>query len=138
MVEGHRGAWAWSLAAALLAERWMAWLAFPLERPYHVTAPWEVPFFWGWGLGLGLLAVGPVLLRHRSGGWVAFLSGLALVVRACIPLVEPEPLGQTAESLALASTWLVLAFFAAGTTLTLAFLYEQGFWVHLVQDPQDR
>lgn len=138
VVEGRKGAWAWSLAGALLVERWMAWLAFPLERPYHVTSPWEGPFLWAWGLGLGGLAVVLVLFRHRAGGWLAFLSGLALVARACIPLVEPEPLGQAAEALALASAWLVMAFFAAGTSMTLAFLYEQGFWEGLEQDPKDR
>jgi hypothetical protein len=107
----------------------MAYAAFPLERAYHVTAPWERPFLWGWGLALGLLSVPLVLTRRRrAGGWLAFLSGMALIVRACVPLIEPEPLGQAAESLAWSSTLLIGVFFVAGATVTFAFLFEQSFW----------
>jgi hypothetical protein len=128
VAEGRRAAWSWILGALLLLERAVAWPAFPLERAYHLTASWEAGFLWIWGLGLGLLALPLVLLRKRLGGWLAFLSGLALMVRACVPLIEEEPVGQVVKDLAWSSTLLILVFFVAGTTLTFAFLYEQGFW----------
>lgn len=128
VVEGRRGAWAWALVALLLAERGMAWAAFPLERSYHLTAVWELPFFQIWGGGLAILAVPLLMMKKRFGGWLAILSGLALVVRASVPLIEVEPVGQAAEALAWASTLLILVFFVAGTTLTFGFLFEQSFW----------
>lgn len=137
VVEGQRGPWAWVLASLLLAERGIAYMAFPLERVYHVAASWERPFLWAWGLGLGMLCLPLVVTRRRAGGWLAFFSGMALIVRACVPLIEPEPLGQAAENLAWSSTLLIGVFFVAGATVTFAFLFEQSFWKVREADPLD-
>ncbi len=115
--EGVRpGVWRWALLLLLLGERATAWKAFPLAD----AAGWERIFLWAWGAGLLVLA-GPLLLfRKRPGGWLAFLSGAALIARSCVPLVGEAP-----------AAWAVITLMVASATLTFAFLYEQGFWPHL-------
>ena len=112
--EGVRpGVWNWILVVLVLAERLTAWKAFPLAD----AAPWERAFLWAWGLGL-LVATAPALaLRARAGGWLAFLSGLALIARSCVPLAGEEP-----------ASWAVVTLMVASVTLSFAFLYEQSFW----------
>ena len=115
--EGVRpGVWRWALLLLLLAERLAAWKAFPLEG----AAPWERVFLYAWGAGLLVLATPALVFRKRAGGWLAFLSGTALIARSCVPLVGESP-----------AVWAVIAFMVASATLTFAFLYEQGFWPHL-------
>ncbi|HTL97211.1 MAG TPA: zinc ribbon domain-containing protein [Holophagaceae bacterium] len=115
--EGVRpGVWNWTLLALLAGERLIAWKAFPLAD----AAPWERVFLYGWGWGLAALA-GPALgLRWRAGGWLAFLSGFALIARSCVPLLGEDP-----------ASWAVVTLMVASATLSFAFLYEQSFWPHL-------
>ena len=113
---GQRGDWRWTLSLLLLLERAVALWAFPLDDPRRALAPWEGPFLqaWGWGGLLGLLALG---IRHRSGGWLAGLSGLALLVRSAVPLASEKP-----------ADGAVWALMAASATLTFAFFHEQSWW----------
>ena len=114
--EGVRpGVWRWALLLLLAVERITAWKAFPMED----AASWERIFFWAWGAGLLALAVPALILRKRPGGWLAFLSGAALIARSCVPLVGEAP-----------AAWAVITLMVASATLTFAFLYEQSFWPH--------
>ena len=110
------GVWNWALIVLLLLERFAAWKAFPLED----AARWERLFSQVWGWGLLLVAAGILIPRWRAGGWLAFLSGLALIVRSCVPLLGEAPV-----------PWAVVTLMVASATLTFAFLYEQSFWPHL-------
>ena len=104
------------LLILLLAERLAAWKAFPLSD----AAPWERGFAIVWGAALLITALPALALRRRVGGWLAFLSGLALTARSCVPLVGEDP-----------ASWAVLTLMVASATLSFAFLYEQSFWPHL-------
>lgn len=116
------GAWWWLLLILLLAERFLAWTSFPVDESRWLASGWERPFLWTWGAGLGLLAALPLALRRRAGGWLAGLSGLALALRACIPMLSE---GRAAEQQVVGAVWSLMA---ASATLTFAFLYEQSFW----------
>jgi hypothetical protein len=110
------GVWRWALLVLLALERLTALKAFPLE----LAAPWERVFLHAWGWGM-LAVTAPLLaLRRRAGGWLAFLSGLALILRSCVPLLSEEPV-----------PWAVITLMVASATLTFAFLFEQSFWPHL-------
>ena len=124
------GVWNWILLVLLLLERFASLKAFPLED----AAAWERAFAYGWGWGLLALAAPLLALRWRGGGWLAFLSGLALILRSCVPLLGEAP-----------AAWAVLTLMIASATLTFAFLYEQSFWPHVESpmggnsaDPDDR
>ena len=110
------GAWHWMLLVLMGLERLVAYKAFPLEG----AESWERAFLAAWGAGLLVLALAPLALRRRAGGWLAFLSGAALIVRSCVPLLGDAPV-----------PWAVIALMVASATLTFAFLYEQSFWPHL-------
>jgi hypothetical protein len=112
-----KGAWNWLLLGLLLIERVLAWFAFSLNDLSRDIASWETSFWIAWGLGGLLLAVVPLILRHRAGGWLSALSGLVLLVRACIPLLGEKPAADA-----------VLVIMATSATLTFAFLYEQSYW----------
>ena len=121
--EGVRpGVWNWVLLVLLLAERLVAWKAFPLAD----AAAWERAFFWAWSPGLLILAAPALALRARAGGWLAFLSGLALAARSCVPLVGEDP-----------AAWAVVTLMVASATLSFAFLFEQSFWPHLPSPIQE-
>ncbi|HJU82988.1 MAG TPA: zinc ribbon domain-containing protein [Holophagaceae bacterium] len=122
------GVWNWMLAILLVMERLAAWFAFPMDDPWTTYRGWEGPFLWGWGAGLGLLALPVLFLRRRAGGWLAGLSGVALLVRAAIPLAVEAPMGKQAPELASDSILLTLVFIVGSATLTFAFFYEQSFW----------
>jgi hypothetical protein len=110
-VENARpGAWAWLLVLLLLTERGAAWLALPPFSETRAVGAWELPFAWAWGLGL-------LALRRRAGGWLACLSGAALTLRSCIPMLAEKP--------ADGAVWTLMV---ASATLTFAFLYEQSYW----------
>lgn len=109
------GVWRWALLVLLLLERFTAIKAFPAEG----AAPWERIFLYAWGWGLLALAAPLLALRWRAGGWLAFLSGLALILRSCVPLLSEIPV-----------PWAVITLMVAAATLTFAFLYEQSFWPH--------
>ncbi len=109
------GVWNWILLVLLCAERLTALKAFPLAD----AASWERVFSYAWGWGLLALAVPFLALRMRPGGWLAFVSGLALILRSCVPLLGESPV-----------PWAVLTLMIASGTLTFAFLYEQSFWPH--------
>ena len=113
---GVRGDWRWTLILLLLLERAVACWAFPVDDPHRSIAGWEPPFLrvWGWGGLLGMLTLG---FRHRSGGWLAGLSGLALLVRSAVPLASEKP-----------ADGAVWALMAASATLTFAFFHEQSWW----------
>lgn len=113
---GVRGDWRWTLVLLLLLERVVAWWAFPLDDPRRAVAAWEGPFLriWGWGGALGVLALA---FRHRSGGWLAGLSGLALLARSAVPLASEKP-----------ADGAVWALMVASATLTFAFFHEQSWW----------
>lgn len=108
--------WHWLLLILLVLERLTALKAFPLEG----AAPWERVFFYAWGWGLLLLAAPLLAWRRRAGGWLALLSGLALILRSCAPLLSEAPV-----------PWAVITLMVASATLTFAFLHEQSFWPHL-------
>ena len=115
--EGVRpGVWNWILLILLVLERLTALKAFPLEG----TAPWERVFLHAWGWGLLAVSAPVLALRWRAGGWLAFLSSLALILRSCVPLLSEAPV-----------PWAVITLMVASATLTFAFLYEQSFWPHL-------
>lgn len=116
------GVWRWALLALLAVERLVAWKAFPLAD----AAPWERIFFWVWSPGLLLLAAPLLAFRKRAGGWLAFLSGVALIGRSCVPLVGEDP-----------AAWAVVTLMVASATLTFAFLFEQSFWPHLPSPIQE-
>ncbi len=116
------GAWHWLLLILLLAERLLAWFAFPVDESRWLASGWETPFLWIWGGGLGLLALGPLAFRRRAGGWLAMLSGCALALRACIPMLGE---GRSAEGQVYGAVWSLMV---ASATITFAFLYEQSFW----------
>ena len=109
------GVWRWALLVLLALERLTAFKAFPLEG----AASWERVFLYAWGWGLLILATPLLVLRRRSGGWLAFLSGVALILRSCVPLLSEVPV-----------PWAVITLMMAAGTLTFAFLYEQSFWPH--------
>jgi hypothetical protein len=109
------GVWRWALLVLLVLERLTAIKAFPLEG----AAPWERVFLYAWGWGLLLVATPLLLLRRRSGGWLAFLSGVVLILCSCVPLLSEVPV-----------PWAVITLMMAAGTLTFAFLYEQSFWPH--------
>ncbi|HJV89925.1 MAG TPA: zinc ribbon domain-containing protein [Holophagaceae bacterium] len=114
---GEAGAWRWILVLLLGVERLVAWWAFPLDDPGRVVAAWEPSFFWIYGAG-GLLLGGPLLaFRVRAGGWVAGLSGIALLVRSCLPLLGEKP-----------ADGAIWALMVASATLTFAFFHEQSWW----------
>jgi len=117
------GAWAWLLIVLLLLERGAGWLALPPFSETRTVATWELPFWWAWGLGLGLLCLPLLAFRQRAGGWLAFLSGGALVLRSCIPMLAEKP--------ADGAVWTLMV---ASATLTFAFLYEQSYWGSPDQD----
>lgn len=117
-----RGVWWWLLLALLALERLLAWTSFPVDESRWLAPGWERPFLWIWGLGLGLPAAGLLVFRRRAGGWLAFLSGLALALRACVPMISES---RAAESQVQGAVWSLMA---ASATLTFAFLYEQSFW----------
>lgn len=110
------GAWHWMLIVLLVAERLTALKAFPTEG----AASWERLFLYGWGWGLLILTAPLLIFRRRAGGWLAFLSGVALIVRSCVPLLGEAPV-----------PWAVITLMVASATLTFAFLHEQSFWPHL-------
>lgn len=113
---GVRGDWRWTLILLLLLERAVAWWAFPLDDPRRTVAAWEGPFLqiWGWGGALGILALA---FRNRTGGLLAGLSGLALLVRSAVPLAAEKP-----------ADGAVWALMVASATLTFAFFCEQSWW----------
>ena len=112
-----KGGWNWFLLSLLLIERAMAWFAFPLNDPSRDIAVWETSFWMAWGLGGLLLAVVPLILRHRAGGWLSALSSFVLLARSCIPLLGEKP-----------AAGAVVVIMATSITLTFAFLYEQSYW----------
>lgn len=112
-----RGGWNWLLLSLLLIERAVAWFAFSLNDSSRDIASWENGFWIAWGLGVFLLAVLPLVFRHRAGGWLSAISGFVLLVRACIPLLGEKPAADA-----------VVVIMATSITLTFAFLYEQSFW----------
>lgn len=117
-VESARpGAWAWLLVLLLLVERGAAWMALSPFSETRAVGGWELPFWWSWGLGIGALGAALLAFRKRPGGWLAFLSGAALVLRSCIPMLAEKP--------ADGAVWTLMV---ASATLTFAFLYEQSFW----------
>ena len=111
------GAWGWLLVLLLLVERGAAWLALPPFSETRAVGTWELPFWWIWGFGFALLGLPLLALHRRPGGWVAFLSGGALVLRSCIPMLAEKP--------ADGAVWTLMV---ASATLTFAFLYERSFW----------
>lgn len=122
------GVWNWMLVLLLGLERLSAYFAFPLDDPWQSHRGWEGRFLLVWGLGLGLLALPTLALRRRAGGWLAVLSGTALLIRAAIPLAMEAPYGMQAPELASNSILVTLVFLAGSATLTFAFFYEQSFW----------
>lgn len=114
---GERGAWRWILILLLALERLVAWWAFPLEDPSRVVAEWESTFFWIYGLAGFLLTASFLALRNRAGGWLAGLSGLALLIRSCGPLLGEKP-----------ADGAIWALMVASATLTFAFFHEQSWW----------
>ncbi len=113
----EQGGWRWVLATLLLTERAIAWGAFALSDETREIAAWEQPFWLGWGAALLVVALPALLARHRAASWLSGLSGLALVARACVPLLGEKP-----------AAGAVVALMVASATLTFAFLYEQSFW----------
>ncbi len=113
---GIQGDWRWTLAALLLLERGVAWWAFSPDDPTRSVAAWEGAFLraWTWA---GALAVLALLARRRPGGWLAGLSGMALLVRSAIPLAAERP-----------ADGAVWALMVASATLTFAFFHEQSWW----------
>jgi hypothetical protein len=111
------GAWAWFLLLLLLVERGAAWLALPPFSETRAVGTWEASFWWAWGLGLLVPALPLLAFRRRPGGWLAFLSGGALAIRSCIPMLAEKP--------ADGAVWTLMV---ASATLTFAFLYEQSYW----------
>ena len=126
--EVRPGVWNWMLAILLVLERLSAWFAFPLDDPWTSYRGWEGAFLWIWGAGLGLLALPLLFLRRRAGGWLAGLSGTALLARAAIPLAIEAPYGKQTSELASDSILVTLVFIVASATLTFAFFHEQSFW----------
>jgi len=118
-----KGGWNWLLLGLLFLERAVAWYAFSPNDLNRDVARWENAFWLFWGLGGLLVAVVPLLLRHRAGGWLSALSSLALIVRACIPLLGEKPAADA-----------VLVILATAGSLTFAFLYEQSYWPLLDRD----
>lgn len=117
-VESARpGVWAWLLIVLVLMERGAAWLALPPFSETRAVGAWEIPFWWAWGMGLGILGLPLLAFRKRPGGWIAFLSGGALVIRSCLPMLAEKP----AEG----AVWTLMV---ASASLTFAFLYEQSYW----------
>lgn len=114
---GERGAWRWILIFLLALERLAAWLAFAPEDPRWAVEAWEIRFFWAYGVGGFVLAGALLALRKRPGGWLAGLSGLALMVRSCLPLLGEKP--------ADGAIWTLMV---ASATLTFAFFHEQSWW----------
>lgn len=112
-----KGGWNWLLICLLLIERAAAWFAFSLNDPSRDIATWEPAYWIAWGLGLFLVALIPLIFRHRAGGWLSALSSLVLLVRSCLPL-----LGETSAAGA------VVTIMTTSVTLTFAFLYEQSYW----------
>lgn len=112
-----KGGWNWLLLSLLLIERAVAWFAFSLNDPSRDIAPWETSFWIAWGLGGLLLAVVPLLLRHRAGGWLSAFSSFVILTRSCIPLLGEKP-----------AAGAVVVIMATSITLTFAFLYEQSYW----------
>lgn len=112
-----KGGWNWLLLSFLLIERATAWFAFSLNDASRDIAPWEKSFWIAWGLGVFLLAVVPLIFRHRAGGWLSALSSFVLLVRCCIPLLGEKP-----------AAGAVVAIMATSVTMTFAFLYEQSYW----------
>lgn len=110
------GVWNWILLILLAMERLAAIKAFPVEG----AAAWERTFFYAWSWGLLAVAAPLLALRWRAGGWLAFLSGVALILRSCVPLLSEAPV-----------PWAVVTLMVASATLTFAFLYEQSFWPHI-------
>lgn len=116
------GTWWWLLLVLLAAERLLAVYAFRDDEARWLARGWEGPFLWVWGAGLGLPAAALLALRKRPGGWLAFLSGGALSLRACVPMLGE---GHAAEQQVYGA---VLSLMVASATLTFAFLYEQSHW----------
>ena len=114
--EVRPGQWAWLLILLIAVERALAWYAFPLEGPMLQVQPWERPFLTYWSLA-GLLPAGLLLVRNRVGGFLALLSSLALLVRACIPLLGEKPAGEA-----------VVVLMVVSASLTFWFFFEQSFW----------
>ena len=112
-----QGGWNWLLLSLLLIERAVAWFAFSLNDPSRDIAQWETSFWIAWGLGGLLLAVVPLLLRHRAGGWLSAFSSFVILTRSCIPLLGEKP-----------AAGAVVVIMATSITLTFAFLYEQSYW----------
>ncbi len=114
---GEPGAWRWVLVLLLVVERLAVAWGFPLEDPTREVGAWERTFVQGWGWGGLLLSVPLLLARKRPGGWVAGLSGFALMIRSCVPLLGEKP--------ADAAIWTLMV---ASATLTFAFFHEQSWW----------
>ncbi len=111
---GERGAWRWFLIFLLALERLVAWLAFAPEGP---LGTWEARFFWGYGVAAFILTAFLLIFRRRSGGWLAGLSGLALMARSWVPLLGEKP-----------ADGAIWALMVASATLTFAFFHEQSWW----------
>lgn len=123
-----QGGWGRVLITLLLIERAVAWGAFPLNDPSRGILAWEPSSWIVWGLVLLLLAMVPLALRRRVGGWLAALSGLLLIARSCLPLLGEKP-----------AAGAVVTLMVASATLTFAFLYEQSYWpVSADTPPEDR
>ena len=105
------------LLALLFIERAVAWGVFPLNDPSREVATWETPFWIGWGGVLLVLALVPLSLRQRAGGWISALSSILLIARSCLPLLDEKP-----------AAGAVITLMVASATLTFAFLYEQSYW----------
>lgn len=112
-----KGGWNWLLLGLLLIERAAAWFAFSPNDTSRDIAHWETGFWIVWGLIGLLLAVVPIMLRRRAGGWLSALSSFVLLARACIPLLGEKPAADA-----------VVVIMATSVTLTFAFLYEQSYW----------
>ena len=113
----EKGGWNWLLLGLLLIERAAAWFAFSPNDASRNIAQWETSFWMAWGLGILFLAVVPLMLRLRAGGWLSALSSFGLLIRSCIPLLGEKPAAEA-----------VVVIMATSVTLTFAFLYEQSYW----------
>ncbi len=112
-----KGGWNWVLLILILAERAVAWGAFPLNDQTREIMSWEKPFWIWWGLALMVIAMIALVRRHRAGGWLSALSSLVLLARCCIPLMGEKP-----------AAGAVVVLMVTSATLTFAFLYEQSYW----------